>query len=83
MLVSVSAVGGHPIIGSKQYPDYPPSLSPACNKSPQIYLDVKKAVNVMFLYVLRISLDFVGLFVGGRYWDRTSGFHRVKVALYR
>ena len=20
---------------------------------------------------------------GGRYWDRTSGFHRVKVALYR
>ena len=22
-------------------------------------------------------------FVGGRYWDRTSGFDRVKVALYR
>ncbi len=21
--------------------------------------------------------------IGGRYWDRTSGFHRVKVALYR
>ncbi len=21
--------------------------------------------------------------IGGRYWDRTSDFHRVKVALYR
>ena len=28
-------------------------------------------------------LAFFGLSDGGRYWDRTSGFHRVKVALYR
>ena len=29
------------------------------------------------------SNKLIGLSVGGRYWDRTSGFHRVKVALYR
>ena len=30
----------------------------------------------------RAELQVLEVF-GGRYWDRTSGFHRVKVALYR
>jgi hypothetical protein len=34
-------------------------------------------------WVGRIALGALPQIRGGRYWDRTSGFHRVKVALYR
>ena len=74
----------------KTYPHFqsfvPPEIPPPGVGSHNTLLDIKRQKTLIyqrFNLDLRMSLDVLESYLGGRCRIRTCDFHRVKVALYR